>query len=67
MPLTLPPPGLSRDPDANDSFIYEDGVEIGRLYEIGRPPGRRAGGAFFLSRLSAGELRPALGAKLGLF
>jgi hypothetical protein len=33
MPLTLRPTGLSRDPNANDWSIYEDGAQIGRLYE----------------------------------
>jgi hypothetical protein len=33
MPLTLRPTGLSGNPDRNDWSIYEDGVEIGRLYE----------------------------------
>jgi hypothetical protein len=31
--LTLRPTRLSRDPNANDWSIHEDGVEIGRLYE----------------------------------
>jgi hypothetical protein len=33
MPLTLRPTHLSRNPNANDWSIHEDGVEIGRLYE----------------------------------
>jgi hypothetical protein len=33
VPLTLRPTGLSRDPNAKDSSIYEDGAQIGRLYE----------------------------------
>jgi hypothetical protein len=33
MPLTLGRTGLSRDPEANDWCVYEDGVEIGRIYE----------------------------------
>jgi hypothetical protein len=33
MPLTLRATRLSRDPNANDWSIYEDGAEIGRLYE----------------------------------
>jgi hypothetical protein len=33
MPLSLRPTGLSRNPNANDWSIHEDGVEIGRLYE----------------------------------
>jgi len=32
MPLALRSTGLSRDPNANDWSIYEDGVQIGRLY-----------------------------------
>ena len=48
MPLTLRPTHPSRDPDANDWSIHEDGEEIGRLGRIliaiaGRrhEPGRR--------------------------
>jgi hypothetical protein len=33
MPLTLRPTRLSRNPDANEWSIHEDGAEIGRLYE----------------------------------
>jgi hypothetical protein len=33
MPLTLRPTGLSGDPNRNDWSVYEDGAEIGRLYE----------------------------------
>src|SRR5260370_38949716 len=33
MALTIRPSGLSRDPNANDWSIHEDGAEIGRLYE----------------------------------
>jgi hypothetical protein len=33
MPLTLRRTGLSRDPDANDWCVVEDGEEIGRIYE----------------------------------
>jgi hypothetical protein len=33
MTLTLRPTGLSGNPDANDWSIYEDGTQIGRLYE----------------------------------
>jgi hypothetical protein len=33
MPLTLRPTRLSRDPDAQDWTVREDGAEIGRLYE----------------------------------
>jgi hypothetical protein len=33
MLLTVRPTGLSGNPDRNDWSIYEDGVEIGRLYE----------------------------------
>jgi hypothetical protein len=43
MPLTLRRTGLSRDPDANDWSVYEDGVEIGRIYEdlaVCRPQAR---------------------------
>jgi hypothetical protein len=48
MPLTLRPTHLSRDPEANDWSIHEDGEEIGRLGRMliaiaGRrhEPGRR--------------------------
>jgi hypothetical protein len=33
MPLTLRPTGLSGNPDRNDWSIYEDGEQIGQLYE----------------------------------
>ncbi len=33
MTLTLRPAGLSRDPDRKDWSAYEDGQEIGRIYE----------------------------------
>jgi len=33
MSLTLRPTDLSDNPDRQDWSIYEDGVEIGRLYE----------------------------------
>jgi hypothetical protein len=59
MPLTLRPTGLSRDPNAKDWSIHEDGAEIGRLYEGSAP-----GGAAVASRspggLGYGQLRPPL-------
>jgi hypothetical protein len=33
MPLTLRRTGLSHDPNSNDWWVYEDGEEIGRIYE----------------------------------
>jgi hypothetical protein len=37
-PLTLRPTGLSRDPNANDWCVYEDGEDIGRIYETTSAP-----------------------------
>jgi hypothetical protein len=34
MPLTFRRSGLSRDPKANDWVVLEDGVDIGRIYEV---------------------------------
>jgi hypothetical protein len=34
MPLTLRPTGLSHDTNRNDWCVYEEGEEIGRIYEI---------------------------------
>jgi hypothetical protein len=38
MPLTLRRTGLSRDPKANDWVVLEDGVDIGRIYEVNAAP-----------------------------
>jgi hypothetical protein len=55
MTLTLRPTGLSRDPNANDWSIHEDGQEIGRLYED--PTASRPEIAWFWSIIVMGPAR----------
>jgi hypothetical protein len=54
MPLTLRPTRLSRYPDRNDWSIYEDGQEIGRLYED--PTATRPEIAWFWSIIVMGKV-----------
>jgi hypothetical protein len=55
MTLSLRPTHLSRDPDANDWTIHEDGIEIGRLCED--PTATRAENIWFWSIIVMGPAR----------
>jgi hypothetical protein len=55
MTLTLRPTRLSRDPNAKDRCVYEDDVEIGRLYED--PTATRSENAWFWSIIVMGPAR----------